>query len=185
MGGAPKALLRLPSGETFLARLVRHFRAVGAADVVVVTGHEADRVAEEALRCGARPVHNPSYADGQFSSLCAGLDATPTGDLDALWLALVDAPGCSVATLRALAATFETTRAPVVRAVDGTAHGHPVLLSAALLPALRAADPSEGAKPIVRAYASAAGDVSVHDPAAFLDSDTPEAYARLCAFVVD
>ena len=103
----------------------------------------------------------------------------------ALWLALVDAPGCSVETLRALAARFETTRAPVVRAVDGTAHGHPVLLSAALLPALRAADPSEGAKPIVRAYASAAGDVSVHDPAAFLDSDTPEAYARLCAFVVD
>ena len=44
--------------------------------------------------------------------------------------------------------------------------------------ALRAADSSTGAKPIVRAHASAAGDIRIEDEGAFLDVDTEEEYRR-------
>ena len=43
---------------------------------------------------------------------------------------------------------------------------------------LRAADRSAGAKPVVRAHASARGDVEVADEGAFVDVDTPEDYER-------
>jgi len=36
-----------------------------------------------------------------------------------------------------------------------------------------------GIKPIVRAFASPAGDVLVHDEGAFVDIDTPDEYERV------
>jgi len=44
--------------------------------------------------------------------------------------------------------------------------------------ALRAAEPSAGAKPIVRAHASAAGDIAIDDEGAFTDIDTEEEYQK-------
>ena len=70
-------------------------------------------------------------------------------------------------------------RAPIVRPVRGEEHGHPVLIDRSLFGALRAADPSTGAKPIVREHVSPAGDVVVDDDGAFIDIDTPEEYARV------
>jgi hypothetical protein len=48
-----------------------------------------------------------------------------------------------------------------------------------LFDAFRHADPSTGAKPIIRANVSSAGDVIVDDVGAFADADTPEEYERL------
>jgi molybdenum cofactor cytidylyltransferase len=48
-----------------------------------------------------------------------------------------------------------------------------------LLNRLRAADVSEGAKPIVRAFADRAIDVEVDDPGVLVDVDTPDDYRRL------
>ena len=91
-------------------------------------------------------------------------------------LSLVDAPLFAASTVRAVVEHFTQTGAPVVRAVRGSAHGHPVLLGRALFGALRAADPAFGAKPVVRGHASPAGDVVVNDSGAFIDIDTPDEY---------
>ena len=80
---------------------------------------------------------------------------------------LVDAPFVSSETVRQVLARYRDTHAPVVRPVQGMQHGHPVLIDRSLFPLLRAADPLQGAKPIVRAHVSAAGDVTVEDPGAF------------------
>jgi molybdenum cofactor cytidylyltransferase len=76
-------------------------------------------------------------------------------------------------------AHYYATRAPIVRPVNGALHGHPVLVDRSLFALMRAADPATGAKPIVRAHATAAGDVTVDDEGAFLDIDTPDEYARV------
>ena len=92
---------------------------------------------------------------------------------------LVDVPLVSAATVRAVLDRYRTTRAPVVRPVRGALHGHPVLVDRSLFDKIRAADPQRGAKPIIRAHVSAAGDVEVEDEGAFFDVDTPEDYKRL------
>lgn len=181
MGGRPKALLRVDDRDCFVTRIVRTFVEAGVAEVVVVLGHEAVRVRDVVERSGlpVRLVVNEQYERGQLSSLVAGIDAIDRPDVDACLLALVDAPLFGAATVRAVVERFEATRAPVVRAVRGAEHGHPVLIGRALFDALRHADPAVGAKPIVRGHASAAGDVEVADEGAFVDVDTPEDYQRI------
>jgi molybdenum cofactor cytidylyltransferase len=126
-----------------------------------------------------RLVVNPIYQSGQLSSLLAGLNAIDGPDVRAMLMTLVDVPAASPSTIRRVIDRYVETEAPVVRPVRGDEHGHPVLIDRRLFAALRKADPAEGAKPIVRAYASELGNVAVDDEGAFFDVDTPDDYARL------
>jgi molybdenum cofactor cytidylyltransferase len=181
MGGRSKALLPTPDGQSFVTRIVRTFNAAGVDDVVVVIGHEAALVeralGEPDLR--VRVVVNPEYRTGQFSSVLAGLNAVDRPGSVGMLMTLVDVPFVTAETVRAVIERFQATRAPIVRPVRGNEHGHPVLVSRALFPLLRAADPAQGAKPLVRSNVSVLGDVEVDDPGAFRDIDTPDEYAQL------
>jgi molybdenum cofactor cytidylyltransferase len=179
--GRPKPLLPLGASDTFLSRIVHTFLAAGVDDVVVVVGHEAAAVAAS-LRTADLPVRvvvNDAYDGGQFSSVLAGLDAIDRPGVAGMLLTLVDVPLVSPATVRAVVDRHRATGAPIVRPVRGSEHGHPVFIDRSLFAALRAADPSTGAKPVVRAHVSAAGDVEVDDEGAFLDIDTPEEYEQV------
>jgi molybdenum cofactor cytidylyltransferase len=179
--GRSKALLPLGGADTFLTRIVSSFRAAGVEEVVVVLGHDAEAIASALAerRVAARIVVNADYERGQFSSLLAGLRAVDRPGVGGILLTLVDVPLVSPETIRAVAARHRVTAAPIVRPVSGSRHGHPVLIDRRLFDALRQADPTHGAKPVIRAHASAAGDVEVNDEGAFLDVDTPEEYAAL------
>jgi molybdenum cofactor cytidylyltransferase len=179
--GRSKAMLPLDGGDTFLTRIVRTFLSAGIDDVVIVLGHEAEQVAATFGNSGlpARIVLNAEYASGQLSSVIAGLSVIDRPGVAATLLTLVDVPVVAAATVRAVVDRYRENRALVVRPTSGDRHGHPVLIDRALFDALRRADPAQGIKPIVRAHASAAGDVQVEDPGAFLDVDTSAEYEAL------
>lgn len=177
-----RAKAALPIGrETFLTRILRTFHEAGVNDIVVVLGHDADAIAPlvNTSPYGARVVVNPGYDRGQLSSLQAGLALVDRPGLDGILMTLVDLPLVSSDTVRAVLDRFRTSRAPIVRPVSGARHGHPILIARTLFGALRLATDAEGAKPVVRAHVSAAGDVVVNDEGAFQDIDTMEEYARL------
>lgn len=179
--GRAKATLPLEGGETFLTRIVRTFGAAGVDDVVIVVGHDANAIVDEFSRSAltARFVENPEYERGQLSSLLVGLRAIDRPGVSAALVTLVDVPLVSADTVRAVVDRYRRTRAPIVRPVRGDEHGHPVLIARSLFDAIRGADPHGGAKGIVRAHASPAGDVEVVDDGAFADVDTPEEYERI------
>jgi molybdenum cofactor cytidylyltransferase len=179
--GRPKATLPVDAADTFLARIVGSFHAAGVQDVVVVLGHDAGPIEESMVRQGiaARIVVNARYEEGQLSSLLAGLEAADRPDVEAVLMTLVDVPLVSAATIESVIERYRATGAPIVRPVRGADHGHPVLMARRLFGLLRAANPGQGAKPIVRAFASSAGDVPCDDDGAFSDVDTPEDYERL------
>jgi molybdenum cofactor cytidylyltransferase len=179
--GRPKANLSLDGGETFLSRIVRTFHAAAADDVVVVVGHEADAIVTAFSQSGpaARFVTNPEYENGQFSSLLRGLNAVDRPGVIAVLLTLVDVPLVTADTVRAVIDHYRRTHAPIVRPVRGLEHGHPVLIDRSLFDEIRHADPAVGAKAVVRAHASAIGDIQVDDDGAFLDVDTVEEYERM------
>jgi len=178
--GRAKAMLPVGGGDTFLTRIVRTFREAGVDDVIVVVGHEADAIARAFSESGlaARFVVNRAYDRGQLSSLIAGLNAIDRPGVAAALVTLVDVPLVSAATVRAVVDRYRASRVPVVRPTSGSRHGHPLLIDRALFDLLRRADPEEGAKPVVRAHASAAGDLAIADEGAFTDIDTMEEYQR-------
>jgi molybdenum cofactor cytidylyltransferase len=178
--GRAKAILPLDGDDTFLSRIVRTFLAAGVDDVVVVVGHDAEAIMNSFTNCGlrARFVVNADYDRGQLSSLLAGLTVVDRPGITAALVTLVDVPLVSAGTVRAVLESYRRTHAPIVRPTSGARHGHPLLIDRSLFNALRAADPGVGAKPVIRAYASPAGDIDIADEGAFTDIDTDEEYQR-------
>lgn len=179
--GSRKASLAIDGRDTYLTRLLRTFgEAGGLAETVAVLGHDASAVEAELLQAGlaVRCVVNHGFEAGQLSSLIVGLESAALPGVEAILLGLVDAPLVSARTVQAVLGRYLETGAPVVRPVRGPQHGHPVLIDRALFGAIRQADPTVGAKPIVRAHVSPSGDVEVDDDGAFMDLDTREAHER-------
>lgn len=179
--GRAKATLPIDERDTFLSRIVRTFLAAGIDDVVVVLGHQAEVIADSfTVSCLlARFALNREYDRGQLSSIRAGLAVVDRPGVTALLLTLVDVPLVRESTVRAIVARYRETGAPIVRPVNGGRHGHPVLIDRSLFDLIRSSDDQHGLKPIVRAYASVAGDVVVDDEGAFVDIDTLEEYRRV------
>ena len=186
--GRPKATLPLDpnraaaeSRETFLTRVVRTFLDAGIDDVVVVVGHEAAAVVGDFAGSGlpARLVENADYETGQLSSLLAGLRVVDRPGVVATLVTLVDVPLVSAATVRAVVDRYRQTHALVVRPTRGVQHGHPLLIDRALFDLLRQANPTTGAKPVVRAHSTRDGDIEIDDTGAFTDIDTPADYEEL------
>ncbi|HEY0283982.1 MAG TPA: nucleotidyltransferase family protein [Vicinamibacterales bacterium] len=178
--GRPKALLPIgSSGETFFDRVTSTLLDAGIQDVIVVVGGDA-----EAIRAGARPrtgvriVENPDYDQGQLTSLLAGLRAIDAARATAALVTLVDVPLVSVATVRTLLAARREHGAPIVRPVSNGRHGHPVIFGRELFDELERADPTQGAKPVVRAHSAEMIEVPIDDEGAFTDIDTREDYEK-------
>jgi molybdenum cofactor cytidylyltransferase len=162
-------------------RIVRTFLDAGVQDVVVVVGHDARAVVASVERSGlrARFIENLVYEEGQLTSLVAGLSVVERPGVVASLVTLVDVPLVSSATVRQVIDAYHKTHAAVVRPTSGDRHGHPLLIDRSLFGEIQRADPKTGAKSIVRAHASAAGDIAIDDEGAFTDIDTPGEYERV------
>jgi CTP:molybdopterin cytidylyltransferase MocA len=175
--GRPKALL-LARGRTFIRTILDVLREAGLPDAVVVVRPTHDEVIAEVGASGfGRTVVNPRADEGQLSSLIAGLNAIDEPGVDAALVTLVDVPLVTASAIRELLARTAISTAPILRAVHHGAHGHPVVFKREIFAGLRAADPAEGAKAVVRA--TRVEDVETGDPAVLEDIDTPEDYERL------
>ena len=186
--GRPKAALPLGSnGRTVLSTTVATLLDAGLPSVTVVAGAHPDAVraalpaalsAEASAKADVTIIDHAGWAQGQLSSLVAGLNFVDDPLLEAVLVTLVDVPLVSAATVRKVVAAWRASRAPIVRQVDGKLHGHPVIFDRLVFEELRNADPAVGAKAVFAAHLAEILDVAVSDPGAFRDLDTPEDYER-------
>lgn len=180
MGQAKAALPLGPTGETVVARVIRTLIDGGVPQVVVVAGAHIDAVRHALPALSAvRLVEHPGWERGQLSSSLAGLDAVDDPLLEGVLVTPVDVPLVRASTVAAVMAAWRRTRAPIVRPVHGDRHGHPVIFDRSVFAALRAADPTVGAKAVFATCADRVLNVEVDDPGAFEDIDTPEDYERV------
>ena len=176
--GDDNKLLAEVDGRPMVMHVVDAMLASRAAPVIVVTGHEAERVRAV---LGDRPVewrHNPDYAEGLSTSLRAGLDALP--EVEGVLVALGDMPRIRAAQVDRLIAAFHPTegRAIVVPTVRGK-RGNPVLFAGRFVPEMRQVSGDVGARHLIGAHADELVEIEMDDDAALLDIDTPAALAAL------
>jgi molybdenum cofactor cytidylyltransferase len=161
--------------------LVRHLAGVALAsqlsELVVVVGHRAGDAGEALQDLPVRVVHNPAYADGQSTSLRAGLAAV-SPDAAAAVVLLADQPLVTTQIVDALLAAFWNTSARIVAACAAGRRGNPVLFTRDLFPDLLAISGDEGARRVILTHRDRLHCVEV-DEAVFADVDTPEEYAAL------
>jgi len=187
MGQAKAALPLGTTGDTVVSRVVATLLAAGLPSVAVVAGAHIDAVRAAMPRFEPRAcvIEHPGWAQGQLSSLLAGLAAVDDPQLEAILVTLVDVPLVRPDSVAAIVHAWRQTRAPIVRPVDGDRHGHPVVFDRAVFDDLRCADPAVGAKAVFAAHASRRLDVSISDDGAFLDIDTPTEYRIVQAMAID
>lgn len=178
--GGNKAFLRF-GGQTFLERVSSAIRESAACnEIFVVTGHDHDRVADEALRLQLKPVFNPHSKQGLMTSLQAGLRAV-SSEADAILVALVDQPlitGEFIATfVEAFLienARFDN-RLTLARPYYHERPGHPSLILREHFASISSRTPNdEGANYLFQQFADRAFRFSTEDRAVATDIDTAE-----------
>ncbi|HLH24039.1 MAG TPA: nucleotidyltransferase family protein [Chloroflexota bacterium] len=177
--GQPKQLLPY-RGRTLLRHAAETGLAAGLEPLVVVIGAAADAMRRELAGLPVVVVENPRYAEGQSTSLRAGLAALPA-DAAAVVTLLVDMPRVDAPLIRALVAAWRARGAPIVRPTYEGRPGNPVLFAARLLPELARAEGDEGGRPVLRAHAAEVELLPVANAGVLQDVDTWEAYGALVA----
>lgn len=176
MGGPNKLLARFGT-QPLVRRTVERALASRASRVVVVTGHQADRVRSALAGLDVIIVHNPDFASGLSSSLKAGVAAVP-GNADGVLVMLGDMPELTSADLDRLIAAFAASGGQAVaRATHGGKRGNPVILPRALFASVLTLEGDTGARHLVEADGQAVVDVEI-GAGAEVDVDTPDAMAR-------
>jgi molybdenum cofactor cytidylyltransferase len=174
--GRPKQLLEL-RGRPLLQHAIDAAAGAGLDEVVVVLGHESERIASALeLPAGARVVVNDDYASGQSTSLRTGLTSLDSR-AEAAAILLGDQPGLTSAAIRKVLDAFRESDAPIVRALWQGTPGHPVVLARSEWESVRGLEGDKGARDLVAA--SARADVIEMDEPPVADVDTWEQYERL------
>jgi molybdenum cofactor cytidylyltransferase len=173
--GGPNKLLAEIAGRPLVRIVVEEAVASRARPVIVVTGHQRERV--EAVLAGLPVifVHNPHFADGLGTSLRAGIAALPA-EADGVIVCLGDMPQVDAALIDRLIAAFDPDKGAlaVVPTIEGK-RGNPVVWSRRFFPDLMAVEGDVGARYLIGRYPEAVAEVPLTGTAALTDVDTPEA----------
>lgn len=176
--GDTNKLLADVAGAPLVARAVDAALASQATTVIVVTGHQGERVAAALSGKPVTFVHNPAFAEGLSSSLRAGLAAVPS-ESDAVVVCLGDMPRVASGVIDRLIAAFSPLegRSICIPTTHGK-HGNPVLWDRAFFAEMAALTGDSGAKRLIGQHAERVCEVPVEDSGILYDVDTPELLAR-------
>jgi molybdenum cofactor cytidylyltransferase len=177
--GPVNKLLADVEGRPMVARVTDAARTSQAAPVVVVTGHERERVEAALAGQDVTLVHNPDYAAGLSTSLHRGLAALPE-TTEGVVVCLGDMPRVTAAVIDQLIAAFDPLegRAICLPTWRGK-RGNPVLFARRYFPEMQTISGDVGAKALIGEYPEAVCEVAMADDAVLSDVDTPEGLAAL------
>jgi molybdenum cofactor cytidylyltransferase len=180
--GRNKMLLEVGQ-EPLVRRAVRAALEGGLDPVLVVLGHEAERVRDVVAGLACRPVLNPDHAQGVRVSLQAGVRALPA-EAGAVVVMLADMPFVTAEMVRTVVERYRQGTAPLVTSEYGDVNAPPTLYDRSLFPELLTMTGEGCGKQVVKRHLGEAAVVAWPE-AALSDVDVPEDYERIAAQLQD
>ena len=174
--GSLKALLPW-QGSTLIETQLHSLIDGGVEHVIVVLGHDADRLKPivESVE-GASWAVNPNYFQGKTTSLKTGVSALDSQQATDVLLLNVDQPRTSE-IVNTLIARHRTSPSVITIPTYGGKGGHPILLTAELIPEMAAIEEeTKGLLAVVRRHAEATERFEMDDSSVLWDLNTPEQY---------
>lgn len=176
MGRVNKMLAEV-KGEPMIVHAARALIASKADPVVVVLGHEPDRVRSALEGMNVSFVHNRDFAEGLSTSLRNGLDALPS-EANAAVVALGDMPAVTPGDIDALIDAFDPDSGVTICVpTHGGKRGNPVLWARRYFAEMAAVSGDVGARHLIGANADQLVEVPRAGSGVLIDLDTPEALA--------
>jgi molybdenum cofactor cytidylyltransferase len=174
--GRPKLILDW-QGKTILQHVLDALRGSPVGEVVLVLGHEAERIRGRIQAPGVKIVINPDYREGMSTSLRRGILAADP-DTQAFLVVLADQPGINPKIIDELILNFRQAfpgKNIVVPVVKGR-HGHPVLFGSKYRGEILAIEGDVGGREILAKHPEEILHVQMDTDAMLVDIDTPEDY---------
>ena len=180
MGAVNKMLAEI-GGKPLVRIAVEQAIASRAKPVIVVTGHQHEKVEAALKDLPVRLVRNPDYAGGLGTSLKAGIAAVPE-NADGAIVCLGDMPQVDAALIDRLVGAFDPERGAlvIVPSINGR-RGNPVVWSRRFFHDLMSIQGDIGARHLIGTYAEAVVEIPVVGAAALTDVDTPESLSAVKA----
>ncbi len=189
MGEAGNKLLLPLHNRPVLAHVIEAVLGSRARPIILVLGHQAEEVRER-LRPVLREetlaiVENADYAQGQSTSMKAGLHALLTShaeqDLAGVIFLLGDQPMITSAMIDRLIGLREQTGRLIALPLYAGRRGNPVVFSLQLVPELLQVSGDEGGRRIIQRHPQEIATLEMDEEAANFDVDTWEAYLQVQA----
>jgi len=167
-------------GKPFVRQVAETALRAGLEPVVVVTGFRHAEVESQLQDLPIQIVHNPDYAEGQSTSIKAGISKLPSNAGSAIFL-LADQPQIPVEVIRALMESHSEERQAILAPlVLEERRANPVLFDRVTFPDLMQLQGDVGGRGIFDKHR--VSYLPWHDDILLLDVDNPEDYERLKKF---
>ena len=169
----------LPWGETtVLGQSIANVQAASVQDIVVVTGHDAERVTAVAQAAGVRTIYNPAYARGEMLSSLQTAVRALLGQTAAVLIFLADQPMLGPELIEPVLAAYRQAERGLIVPVFGGRRGHPTLIGQDYFAELLALPEEAAPRDLLRRHEAEIHLVPVSGDAILRDLDVPADYAR-------
>ena len=160
-----------------ITQVLQAIQAVEIDPVIVVLGHQPDRIRTAIADYDVTLVENSKYVEGMSTSLTCGLSALPD-EVDGVVVCLGDMPDVTSAHIERLIEGFAPNEGfdICVPTFNGK-RGNPVLWARRYFDEMAHTEGDMGARHLISKYADAVFEVVMPDGGVLLDLDTPEAIA--------
>jgi molybdenum cofactor cytidylyltransferase len=165
-------------GKPLVLHVVDHAITAGFEEVLVVVGYRADALRPLLTNRPVRVIENPDYAQGQSTSVRAGIGAL-SPQVEAAMILLADQPLVKPAILQRLVQAWQATAKPIVAPFYNGQRGNPVLFARSLFAELLRVTGDQGGREILQRHPQEIAPVPIAEADAAQDLDTWQEYQAL------
>ncbi|MFC1782465.1 NTP transferase domain-containing protein [Planctomycetota bacterium] len=174
--GAQKLLLPF-GGVTVIEHIVDQLLNSAVNKVIVVTGYEGDRIADQISKQAVSVVLNPDYQKGMLSSVRCGLGALPA-ECEKVLVALGDQPALTTKLVNEMISSLVATDKGIIVPVYNGKRGHPILFSVRYCQEIMTHYDEVGLRGLMQAHPEDVFELEVSTSTVLLDMDCPDDYRR-------
>lgn len=145
--------LLLPLGKsTLIKEVVKTYCRIGFTEVMVVVGHDWERIIEELRGLSVTMVYNRDFQTGMTSSIHKGLQHMVSGT--GFLLGTTDTPGINPEHLSSLLRMYKESyhRGLILRSCAGNHISHPTIFTSAYKSVLQDCQEPDGCKSVILKY---------------------------------
>ena len=180
MGKQNKLLLPV-GGEALLVKLVTSVCASDVGQVLVVIGHEAEKIRRELNEFPLNFVYNPNFSEGMTTSIKYGVKVV-SHECDGLLICLGDMPFINTSEINKLIHAYVQNRIKekklIVVPVFQGKRGNPVLFSSEFRNDILDHKKESGCKGVIRNNSESVMEIQMDNDNILLDVDTQEDFLR-------
>ena len=181
MGKQNKLLLPI-GGEALLVKLVKSVCASDVGQVLVVIGHEAEKIRRELNNFPLSFVYNPNFIEGMTTSIKSGVKKV-SPDCDGFLICLADMPFINTPEINKLIHAYVQNRIKekrlIVVPVFQGHRGNPVLFSSEFRNDILEHKKESGCKGVIINNSESVKEIEMDNDNMLLDVDTLKDYQRL------